>query len=103
MNFGVRVIKRGRGDGPKCPPVRVEQTEQQRERELASTVKGWISEWEQGRRLDAQSQMNALFGRHPAAGKDIAEPSEVGLAGPPCSNSPAAASLIATAHLFSAA
>ena len=47
MKSGVRVIKRGREDGPRgLPPGRDEKTDQQREREIAGTVKGWVAEWE---------------------------------------------------------
>ena len=47
MKSGVRVIKRGREDSPRgLPPGRVEKTDQQREREIAGTVKGWVAEWE---------------------------------------------------------
>ena len=47
MKSGVRVIKRGTEEGPRgLPPVREEKTDQQRERELAGTVKGWVAEWE---------------------------------------------------------
>ena len=56
MNSGLRVIKRGRDDGQQSlPPDRSEKTARQSEREIAGTVKGWIAEWEQRRRLDAQS------------------------------------------------
>ena len=50
MNFGVRIIKRGSGEGPKSlPPGRDEKTDQQREREIASTVKDWVAEWERAK------------------------------------------------------
>jgi hypothetical protein len=56
MNSGVRIIKRGRDDGPQSlPPGRDEKTARQSEREIASTVKGWITELEQRRRLDRWS------------------------------------------------
>ena len=56
MNTGVRIIKRGRDDGAQSLPTgRAEKTTQQNEREIAGTVKGWINEWEQRRRLAAQS------------------------------------------------
>ncbi len=48
MKSGVRVIKRGREEGPRLglPPVREEKTDREREREIAGTVKGWVAEWE---------------------------------------------------------
>ena len=53
MKSGVRVIKRGREDGPRdLPPGRDEKAARQSERAIASTVKGWIAEWERRRRAD---------------------------------------------------
>jgi hypothetical protein len=50
MNSGVRIIKRGSVDGPQSlPPGRDEKTDQQREREIAGMVKGWIAEWERAK------------------------------------------------------
>lgn len=47
MNSGVRVVKRGKDDGSKRPPVgRDEKRAKFCEREIASTVKGWIAELE---------------------------------------------------------
>jgi hypothetical protein len=58
MKSGVRVIKRGREDGTRnLPPEREEKTVRQSEREIVGTVKGWIAEWEQQRRLDTQSAL----------------------------------------------
>lgn len=56
MKSGVRVIKRGREEGPRgLPPGRDEKSARQSERAIAGTVKGWIAEWEQQRKLDTQS------------------------------------------------
>ena len=53
MSSGVRIIKRGSVDGHKSLTLgRDEKTARQSEREIAGTVKGWIAEWEQRRRLD---------------------------------------------------
>ena len=50
MKPGVRIVKHGRADNQHhLPPVQDEKTEQQRERELVSTIKGWINEWKEGR------------------------------------------------------
>ena len=47
MNSGVRIIKRGSGEGPQSQPHRRdEKTDRQREREIVGTVKGWVAEWE---------------------------------------------------------
>lgn len=56
MKTGVRIIKRGRAGVPQSgTPGRGEQTGAQREREIASTVKGWIAEAARRRRADEQS------------------------------------------------
>ena len=53
MKSGVRIVKHGRDENPPCLPlVQDEKTEQQREREIVSTIKGWINEWKEGRRGD---------------------------------------------------
>jgi predicted phage gp36 major capsid-like protein len=53
MNYRVRIIKRGRDEGRQSlSPGRDEKTTRQSEREIAGTVKGWIAEWEERRRLD---------------------------------------------------
>jgi len=55
MNTGVRIIKRGRARGPQSmPPGQDEKTGRQGEREIASTVKGWIAETARRRRADEQ-------------------------------------------------
>ena len=50
MNSGVRIIKRSSVEGPRSlPPVQDERTERQREREIAGTVKTWVSEWKRAK------------------------------------------------------
>ena len=52
MNSGVRIIKRGRDDGPKSLQLgRDQKTERQSEREIVSTVKRWIAERKQRRNI----------------------------------------------------
>ena len=61
MKSGVRIIKRGSEDSPQVlPPGRDEMAAQQSERAIAGTVKGWVAEWEQRRRLDTQSALTFL-------------------------------------------
>jgi hypothetical protein len=56
MNSGVRIIKRSRAEGlQSLPPGKGEKTGRQREREITSTVKGWIAESAQRRRAEEQS------------------------------------------------
>ncbi len=46
MNSGIRIIKRGALEKQNSLPARpAEKTEQQRERETASTIQAWIAEW----------------------------------------------------------
>jgi hypothetical protein len=56
MNSVVRIVKRGK--------VETEADKQDRkapsEREIASTIKGWITDWEQRRRIGEHSNWNTL-------------------------------------------
>jgi hypothetical protein len=61
MKSGVRVIKRGREDELRgLPPVVDEKSARQSERAMVGTVKGWVAEWEQRRRLDTQSALTLV-------------------------------------------
>jgi hypothetical protein len=47
MQTKIRIVKRGEGENTSNPsPNQVERTPRQTEREMAKTVKSWISEWE---------------------------------------------------------
>ncbi len=47
MQARIRIIKRGGGTDTKGPsPNDIENANRQRDREAATTVKGWIAEWE---------------------------------------------------------
>ena len=51
MNSRIRIIKRGTLGNPNGSPVHhAEKTAQDRERETASTVQGWVAEWEERKR-----------------------------------------------------
>lgn len=53
MNSGIKIIKRNRTEGSQNSPLRQdEKTVQQKEREIAGTVKNWIAELAQRRRAD---------------------------------------------------
>ncbi len=53
MNSRVRIIKRGSDDDTNTLMLgRDEKTARQSEREIVSTVKGWVTEWGERRRLD---------------------------------------------------
>ena len=56
MNSGVRIIKRSRKEiSQSLPPGQGEKTARQNERDIASTIKGWIAEWEQRQQASARS------------------------------------------------
>ena len=47
MQARIRIIKRGVGANRNSLPAnQSEKTDQQREREMANTVKSWVAEWE---------------------------------------------------------
>ena len=48
MNSAIKIIKRGTLG--KLPVREPEKTPQERERDTASTVKGWVTEWEERKR-----------------------------------------------------
>jgi hypothetical protein len=51
MNSAIKIIKRSTsGKSNNIPAPSVGKTEQERERNTASTVKGWVAEWEQRKR-----------------------------------------------------
>lgn len=51
MNSRIRIIKRATLGKPNGSPVhRAQKTAQERERETASTVQGWVAEWEERKR-----------------------------------------------------
>lgn len=51
MNSTIKIIKRSSLGKLKSVPVsQVDKTEQQLERETASTVKGWVAEWHERKR-----------------------------------------------------
>ena len=51
MSSRIRIIKRGALRKPESSAVHhVEKTEQERARETASTVKGWVAEWGERKR-----------------------------------------------------
>ena len=48
MNSAIKIIKRDSSGKPKNVPVSpADKSEEQCERETASTVKGWVSEWKE--------------------------------------------------------
>ena len=47
MQSRIRIIKRGASGNTNCVSANeIEKTVQQREREMANAVKGWVVEWE---------------------------------------------------------
>jgi hypothetical protein len=46
MQARIRIIKRGGGTDTKGPSANIENANRHPDRETATTVKGWIAEWE---------------------------------------------------------
>jgi hypothetical protein len=68
MKTGVRIIKGGRASVATSLPVgRDEKTVRQSEREIASTIKGWVAESARRRRDDEQSAAQLVAALHRAA------------------------------------
>jgi len=51
MNSKTKVIKGGTRGNPTSVATTIQKTERERERETADTVKSWITEWEERKRL----------------------------------------------------
>jgi hypothetical protein len=51
MNSAIKIIKRGTSGKPNNVPVpSADKTKRECERDTASTVKGWVAEWEERKR-----------------------------------------------------
>lgn len=62
MNSGVRIVKRGRVESGEHSQVQQKQeSDTSNEREIASTIKAWIADREQRRRLNDQTNWNLLI------------------------------------------
>jgi len=62
MNSGIKIIKRSRTGELQNAPLRSDENPgPQREREIAGTVKNWISEWAQQRRADEHIARTRFF------------------------------------------
>ena len=70
MQSGIRIIKRcAGGDTNGLSATEIETTLQQREREIANTVKSWVAEWEARNRAlktAAASLMRSLEDSRPS-------------------------------------
>lgn len=51
----VRIVKRGRNEGSKKTEAEDEKTSRQSTREIASTIKGWVSELERRQRASERA------------------------------------------------
>ncbi|HXQ35762.1 MAG TPA: hypothetical protein VN843_17230 [Anaerolineales bacterium] len=61
MKSVIRIVKRGRVDAsPDSHPEDKEETKAPSERELANTIKGWITDREQRRRMIERSNSDML-------------------------------------------
>lgn len=51
MNSAIKIVKRGTSEKPNnVPAPPAGKTEHERERDTASTIKGWVAEWEERKR-----------------------------------------------------
>jgi hypothetical protein len=61
MNSGVRIVKRGKVESAGQPEVQEKQeSNAPNERKITSTIKAWIADREERRRLNDQTNWNLL-------------------------------------------
>jgi hypothetical protein len=60
MNSLVRIVKRERAESSQRSDSEVEETNAPTEREIASTIKSWITDWEQRRRTTDRTNWDML-------------------------------------------
>jgi hypothetical protein len=60
MKFAVKIVKRGRVESSQRSDPEGEERRVPSEREIASTIKSWITDWEQRRRMIERSNGNIL-------------------------------------------
>ena len=60
MNSRVRVVKRGTVELRQQSPVEAKPENGSSERELASTIKSWVSDWKQRREVNERSNWDML-------------------------------------------
>lgn len=61
MNSGVRIVKRGSESCQHTQVQNKDKSDMSSEREIASTVKGWIADRQARRRLTDQANWNILI------------------------------------------
>jgi len=60
MNSPVRIVKRERAEPSQRSDSEVEERKAPTEREIASTIKSWITDWEQRRRTTDRANWDML-------------------------------------------
>ena len=60
MNSRVKVIKGGTRTNSNSVASTIQKTERERERETADSVKSWITEWEERKRLLRKSALTLI-------------------------------------------
>jgi hypothetical protein len=60
MNSLVRIVKRERAESSQPSDSEVEERKAPTEREIASTIKSWITDWEQRRRMTERTNWDML-------------------------------------------
>ena len=60
MNSLVRIVKREKAESSQCSHQEVEEKKAPTEREIASTIKSWITDWDQRRRMTERTNWDML-------------------------------------------
>lgn len=60
MNSLIRIVKREKAESGQCSHPEAEERKAPTEREIASTIKSWITEWEQRRRKTERTNRDML-------------------------------------------
>ena len=60
MNSLVRIVKREKAESSQCSHPEAEEKKAPTEREIASTIKSWITDWDQRRRMTERTNWDML-------------------------------------------
>jgi hypothetical protein len=60
MNSLVRIVKRQEAEASQCSDPEAEEQKAPTEREIAITIKSWVTDWEQRRRMTERTNWDML-------------------------------------------
>ena len=60
MNSLVRIVKREKAESSQSSRPEAEERKAPTEREIASTIKSWVTDWEQRRRMTERINLDML-------------------------------------------